>query len=61
MGCVLQGVMSESFVEECALRVLIKSRGEHGRGDDHSSHGCGEVQRRGGGEHVVEMNAQVDP
>ena len=46
--------MSESFVEECALRVLFKGHGEHGRGDD----SCGEVQRRGGGEHVAEMNAQ---
>ena len=43
--------MSESFVEECALR-LFKGCGEHGRGDD----SCGEVQRRGGEEHVAEMN-----
>ena len=60
MRCVLQGVMSESFVEECALRVLFKGRGEHGRGDD----SCGEVQtrqRRGGGEHAAETNTQVDP
>jgi hypothetical protein len=57
VGCVLQGVMSEGFVEECALRVLFKGRGEHGRGDD----SCGEVQRRGDGEHVAETNAQVDP
>jgi hypothetical protein len=48
--------MSESFVEEYALRVLFKGRGEHGRGGD----SCGEVQRRGGGKHVAEMNAQVD-
>ena len=50
--------MSKSLVYECALRVLFKGRGEHGRGDD----SCGEVQRRGGGEHVAEtrMNAQVD-
>jgi hypothetical protein len=47
--------MSEIFVEEpeCVLRVLFKSRGEHGRRDD----SCGEVQRRGGGERVAEMNA----
>ena len=57
MVCVLRGVISKSFVEECALRILFKGRGEHGRGDD----SCGEVQRRGGGEHVAEMNAQVDP
>ena len=49
--------MSESFVEECALRVLFKGRGEHGRGDDI----CGEVQRRGVEKHVAEMNAQADP
>ena len=55
VGCVLQGVMSESFVEELALRVLFKGRGEHGRGDD----SCGEVRR--GPEHVAEMNAQVEP
>ena len=57
MGCVLQGVTSESFVYECAPRVLFKGHGEDGRGDD----SCGEVQRRGGGEHAAETNAQVDP
>ena len=38
---------------ECALRVLIKDRGDVERGDDSD----GEVQRRGGGEHAAEMNA----
>ena len=57
MGCVLQGVTSESFVYECALRVLFKGHGEVGRGND----SCGEVQRRGGGEHAAETNAQVGP
>ena len=47
--------MSESFVYECALRVLFKGDGEVGRGDD----SCGEVQRRGGGEHAAETNAQA--
>ena len=51
---MLQGVMSESFVYECALRVLFKSHGEDGRGDD----SC-EVQRRGGGEQAAETNTQV--
>ena len=37
--------MSESFVYECALRVLFKGHGEVWRGDD----SCGEVQRREGG------------
>ena len=37
MGCVLQVVMSESFVEECALSVLFKGRGEqHGRWDENT-------------------------
>ena len=49
--------MSESFVDECALCVLFKSRGKDGRGDD----SCSEVQRRGDGEHVAEMNAQANP
>jgi hypothetical protein len=40
---VLQGVTSERFVYECALRVLFKGRGDDGRGDD----SCGEVQSRG--------------
>ena len=31
VGCVLQGVMSESFVYECALRVLFKGHVEVGR------------------------------
>ena len=31
MGCVLQGVMSGSFVYECALRVLFKGHREVGR------------------------------
>jgi hypothetical protein len=60
VGCVLQGVTSESFVYECALRVLFKGHGDDRRGDDH----CGEVtvQRRGAaGEHAVETNTQVDP
>ena len=57
MGCVLQGVMSESFVYECVLHILFKGHGEFGRGDD----SCGEVQRRGGGEHAAKTNAQVDP
>ena len=60
MVCVLRGVISKSFVEECALRILFKGRGDDGRGDD----SCGEVQRRGGpgGEHVTaETNAQVNP
>ena len=35
---------------ECAPRVLLKGQGEDGRGDDR----CGEVQRRGGGEHAAE-------
>ena len=43
MGCVLQGVTSESFVYECALRVLFKGSGEDGRGDD----SCGEMQSLG--------------
>ena len=46
----------ETFVYECALRVLFKGREEHGRADD----SCGEVQRRGGGEHAAEKNTQVD-
>jgi hypothetical protein len=49
--------MSESLVYECALRVLFKGCGDDGRGDD----SCGKVQRRGGGEHAAETNAQVDP
>ena len=51
--------MRESFVEVCTPpgRVLFKGHGEHGRGDD----SCCEVHRRGGREHVAEMNAQVDP
>jgi hypothetical protein len=49
--------MSESFLYECALRVLFKGHGEVGRGDD----SCGEVQKRGGGEHAAETNAQVNP
>jgi hypothetical protein len=49
--------MSESFVYACALYVSFKGRGDDGRGDD----SCGEVQRRGGGEHAAETNAQVDP
>ena len=47
MGFVLQGVMSESFVYECALRVLFKGHGEVGRGDD----SCGEVQGNLGQKH----------
>ena len=58
MGCVLQGVTSESFVHECALRALFKGHGNDGRGDDSCAR---EVQRRGGGEHAAETNAQVDP
>ena len=49
-------VMSESFVEECVPRIISGPRGTCG-GDD----SCGEVQRRGGAEHVAEMNGQVDP
>ena len=38
MGCVLQGEMSESFVKECALRVLFQGRGQHAsEGDNDSS------------------------
>ena len=39
VGCVLQGVTSESFVYECALRVLFKAHGEVGRGDDRKCRG----------------------
>ena len=56
-GVCTTGCDEREFVEECALLVLFKGRGEHGRGND----SCGEVQRRGGGGHVAEMNAQVDP
>ena len=42
---------------ECAPRVLFKGHGEDGMGDD----SFGEVQRRGGGEHAADTNAQVDP
>ena len=54
MGCIIQGVTSESFVYECALRVLFKGRGNVGRGDDSDGHG--EVHRpgRGGVEHAAE-------
>ena len=45
MGCVLQGVTSESFVYECALRVLIKGGRNDGRGDDSYGHD-GEVRKR---------------
>ena len=48
---------SESFLYECAPRVLFKGHGEDGRGDDR----CGEMQRRGGGEHAAKTNTQVDP
>ena len=41
------------YASECALRVLIKGRGDDGRGYDSD----GEVLRRGSGEHAVEMNA----
>ena len=57
MGCVLQGVTRESFAYECAPHVLFKCHREVGRGDD----SCGEVQRRGGGEHAAETNTQVNP
>ena len=42
---------------ERAPRVLFKGHGEAGMGDD----SCGEVLRRGGGEHAAETNRQVDP
>ena len=39
------------------LRALFKCHGEVERGDD----SCGEVQRRGGGEHAAETRTQVGP
>ena len=56
-GVCTAGCDERELCVECALRVLFKGRGEHGRGDD----SCGEVQRRGDGEHFAEMNTQADP
>ena len=41
------------YASECALRVLIKGRGDDGRGDDSD----GEVQRREGGD-MAEIRLQ---